>query len=73
MSKDGRIYVGERSYVKSCIATYAADLMEVSQELGVDDDLLVKPIYDALMDIDYITMSLGTVTLTEKGLKEIQK
>ena len=49
------------------------DVGGVSKELGVDNSLSLKPIYDVMMDIGYITMSLGSVTITTKGLKEIQK
>lgn len=59
--------------LKCANSAYTADLTEVSKELGIDNDMLLKPIYDVMMDIDYITMSLGTVTITAKGLKEIRK
>ncbi len=59
--------------LKCANSAYTADLTEVSKELGIDNDMLLKPIYDVMMDIGYITMSLGTVTITAKGLKEIRK
>lgn len=59
--------------LKCANSAYTADLTEVSKELGIDNDMLLKPIYDVMMDIGYITMSLGTVTITTKGLKEIRK
>lgn len=59
--------------LKCAKSAYTADLIEVSKELGVDNGLSLKPIYDVMMDIGYITMSLGTVTITTKGLKEIRK
>lgn len=59
--------------LKCADSTYTADLAEVSKELGVDNSLSLKPIYDVMMDIGYITMSLCSVTITTKGLKEIQK
>lgn len=59
--------------LKCANSAYTADLTEVSKELGVDNSLSLKPIYDVMMDIGYITMSLCSVTITAKGLKEIQK
>lgn len=59
--------------LKCANSAYTADLTEVSKELGVDNSLSLKPIYDVMMDIGYITMSLCSVTITTKGLKEIQK
>jgi hypothetical protein len=59
--------------LKCANSAYTADLTEVSKELGVKDNSMLVPVYKALENIGYVTMFLGTATITAKGLKEIRK